>query len=907
MTPRILTSMTVAPWQGVRGLLSLVAASVTAHAAVVITPVSSNGVVLPYAAQVSAVDLINDGQPFLAGATVSATHGAFPGAGINDGSTSNGVPGGNTFFEVGGGHFSPAATATYDLNVSVNPAGYDITSIVSFMGWAGTSSQAQGNQTYTVEVSVAGSPAYTALTAVSYLPFPDVNSTNFDSKVIVTDTGGVLATGVDSIRFTFTNPLLAVANGPGNIEGTLVREIDVFGYPTGGPPPVNVVTVTAPVPRQIIQRNSGNLGAIPVRGNYSGSPAGIEARVQVMSGGSNSGTGTAWTTIASPPAGGTFSGSLTNVASGGWYQLEVRSVTAGVPGTASVIPRIGVGDIYVTSGQSNSANYGSPAASPADDRVSAWNYASGSWTKAADPMPGCDGGGGSVWSRLGDQLAARDNIPVAFACTGVGATMVSQWVPDTGSYYPRIAAAVRAFPQGGFRGVLWHQGESDSLVSTTPASYQGRLESIITRSRSDAGWQVPWFIAEVGFHPGSTLAQEERIVAGQRRAIYADPLVFPGPVTDDFHREAKLSDSVHFNAAGLADHASQWAAVLGGTPAPAPKNGDFESNTALADGSIHVISMSDSSSPSVIGWRALAAGGESVADGSCGYYNPNDGFYPGTADTGASSGAIPGMAGRHIAFINGSSPGAHFLQTLRRFPAPHQLYTLTASLGVRGNGNVFGGAVLELLADGAVLASRTVTRAELDALRGGNAANTFSDVALTFTTGASVTAGQALALRLTNPGGTGTYLDFDNVRFSAVTSPYHAWALSRGLDGTPGRADDFGGDPDGDLIANGLEWILGGDPLTSDAGLLLAATVDTAGGFRVSFRRAESSPGHAAFSLEWSIGLDGLWFTVPIGAASSGPDANGVTVSVNAAPSPDTIIVTIPGDRVFVRLRAVSP
>lgn len=896
-----------APRQACAVLLWFLAAGVTVRAAVLITPVSSAGVVLPYAAQVSAVDLINTGQPSLATATVSATHGAFPGAGINDGTTSNGVPGGNTFFEVGGGHFSPVATATYDLDVSANTAGYDITSIVSFMGWAGMSSQAQGNQTYTVEVSAVGSPAYTALTAVSYLPFPDVNSTNFDSKVIVTDTGGVLAAGVDSIRFTFTNPLLSVANGPGTIEGTLVREMDVFGYPTGGQPPVNVVTVTSPVTRQIFQRNSGNFGAISVRGNYSGSPASIEARVHVMSGGTNSGTGTAWTTIASPPAGGTFSGSLTGVASGGWYQLEVRPVTAGVPGTASVIPRIGVGDIYVTSGQSNSANYGSPAASPADDRVSAWNHAGGSWTKAADPMPGCDGGGGSVWSRLGDLLAARDNIPVAFACTGVGATMVSQWVPDTGSYYPRIAAAVRAFPPGGFRGVLWHQGESDSLVSTTAATYQSRLESIITRSRLDAGWPVPWFIAEVGFHPGSTLAQEEPVVAGQRRAIYADPLVFPGPVTDDFHREGKLSDTVHFNAAGLADHAGQWAAVLGGTPALAPKNGDFESNAALGDGGIRAISMSDAGSPSVIGWRALAAGGNSVADGSCGYYNPNDAFYQGTTDTGASSGILPGMVGRHVAFISGSSAGVHFLQTRRALLAPHQLYSLTVALGVRGNGNTFGGAALELLADGTVLASRAVTRAELDALRGGNAANTFTDVALTFTTGSSVAPGQALALRLTKHGSTGTYLDFDNVRFSAVTSPYRAWAISRGLDGTPSHEDGFGDDPDGDVIANGLEWILGGNPLVSDAGILPAAEVDPAGGFRVSFRRDEDSIGQRALTLEWNTGLGGVWNSVPIGTTSSGPDANGVTVSINAALSPDAIIVTIPRDRVFVRLRGVSP
>jgi hypothetical protein len=778
---------------------------------VVITPESSAGTPFAstaWAANVSAADLINAGQPTLAAASVSSVF--FGPNGINNGSAIPAETTTNTYFS------APdrlPATATYDLNVSTNPNGYVITSIESFMGWQANSA-AHANQTYTVAVSLVGSPDYTDLAVVSYSPFGTDNSADHESHVLVSHPSGILATGVDGIRFTFT----ALAYG-GSSPGTVVREIDVYGHPVGGEPPANSVTVASPKVRQVIQRGAENSASVPVSGSYTGTPDVIEARMVVMPGGGNSGSDTEWTEIVGTPAGGTFSGMLADVSAGGWYQVEVRSVTDDVPGNTTVVERVGIGDIYITCGQSNSANYGGPAGTTTDDRVSAWNFSGGAWTKAADPMPGAGGGGGSVWPRLGDLLAARENVPIAFACLGVGSTTVAQWVPP-GGYYPQLKTAVQNFPANGFRAALWHQGESDSLASTPPATYQTRIQSIITQSRADAGWTVPWYLAEVGFHPSSNLAQEEQVVAGQRRAIFADTQVFPGPVTDDFHLEGKLNDSVHFNAAGLAAHAEQWAEVLGGVPPLVPKNGDFESNPALADGGIAGIDTAALTSPSVIGWRVLADSGEAVADGACGYYNPDDSFYPGALDGGG--GVLPNMSGRHVAFLSGSSAGTHFLQTRRAMLIPGHTYTLTAAIGVRGNATTFGGARLELLANGAVLASRNVSEADLDALNSGNASGTFTDISLTLSTGSSVPANQPLAVSIRKTTGAGTYLDFDNVRLAAALTPFATWQIDHWGDAA-NPAAAWTADPDGDLLANAFEYHLGVDPLVSDAPSFLSS------------------------------------------------------------------------------------
>ena len=201
----------------------------SADAAVVFANLSST-TVLAYSGQTSTTDLINAGQSTLSSATVSATSYIFTGTAINDGNYSN-TNADNTFFAVATGAFP--ATATYNLDVTVNLLGYDLTSIKSFMGWA-TVSAAQANQTYTIEVSTVGSAFYTSVATVAYKPFNDTDSLAYETFVTVSDTGGALATGVDSIRFTFTDPIgvNGVPDGSGTVEGTLIREIDVFGTAT---------------------------------------------------------------------------------------------------------------------------------------------------------------------------------------------------------------------------------------------------------------------------------------------------------------------------------------------------------------------------------------------------------------------------------------------------------------------------------------------------------------------------------------------------------------------------------------------------------------------------------------------------------------------------------------------------
>ena len=48
------------------------------------------------------------------------------------------------------------------------------------------------------------------------------------------------------------------------------------------------------------------------------------------------------------------------MAAGGWYQLTVRARTGSRKTAEQAVDKVGVGEVFVTAGQSNSANFANP-------------------------------------------------------------------------------------------------------------------------------------------------------------------------------------------------------------------------------------------------------------------------------------------------------------------------------------------------------------------------------------------------------------------------------------------------------------------------------------------------------------------------------------------------------------------
>ena len=216
---------------------------------------------------------------------------------------------------------------------------------------------------------------------------------------------------------------------------------------------------------------------------------------------------------------------------------------------------VGVGEVFIVAGQSNSANSGDAPLTPTDSRVSTWGPSG--WRFGYDPQPAATGNSGSPWPVAGDLLASRYDVPIGFLSVGFGGTQVDRWVPSQNDLFPRITDALDAVEPNGARAILWHQGESNA-GGTAAEDYARMLGEVVLGSREYAGYEIPWIVARVSFVPNGDPVKMGWIIEGQNAVIDEDPLTFPGPPTDDLNGTQWRYDTIHFNEAGLREHASRW-------------------------------------------------------------------------------------------------------------------------------------------------------------------------------------------------------------------------------------------------------------------------------------------------------------------------------------------------------------
>jgi hypothetical protein len=354
---------------------------------------------------------------------------------------------------------------------------------------------------------------------------------------------------------------------------------------TGGTP---AATLALPVVRKVFQRNAANYALVPIKGTCANLQAPVvEVRCTVMAGGT--GQGGTWQALLAPDGSetlavagaGSFTGAIP-VGAGGWYQLDARVRDGASVIAQSTVTNIGVGEVFITAGQSNAANSGETPTHPQDDRVSAWMGAGG-WRHADDPQPLASATHGSPWPSLGDALVRELNVPVGFLCVAYGGSPVADWLPTSTAvtpHYPLLAAALAEAGVNGTRAVLWHQGEADLKLKTDGVLYATELNTLIQASRQTAGWNVPWFIATASYVPlsefstdptspqymtSTLLAVQMAIVTGAQHLVTdASPTdaTFRGPTTDDMIESGWRYDGLHFHVVGLREHGRRWADVL---------------------------------------------------------------------------------------------------------------------------------------------------------------------------------------------------------------------------------------------------------------------------------------------------------------------------------------------------------
>lgn len=336
--------------------------------------------------------------------------------------------------------------------------------------------------------------------------------------------------------------------------------------------------IQGPLDYQVIQRATRDRGTIAVRGTYSGldaRPESIEARL---------GDDAAWRRLEARIDADAFQASL-DAPAGGWFHLELRALAGDRVLAEGAVAHVGIGEVFVVAGQSNSANHGAEKQASGTGRVAAFDGQK--WQVAHDPQPGASGEGGSFLPPFGDAMAQRFGVPIGLVACGVGATSVREWQPahtpfpnpptlegnvvrrpdgtweSTGTLFDAFVSRLRPLGPRGFRAILWHQGESDAHQrdpSRTLAGslYQELLIRLIGETGRSLGWEPTWFVAQASYHePGDESSPEIRAA---QAAVATQGHAQPGPDTDSLGGAFRDSGGrgVHFSGPGLRQHAALW-------------------------------------------------------------------------------------------------------------------------------------------------------------------------------------------------------------------------------------------------------------------------------------------------------------------------------------------------------------
>ncbi len=222
--------------------------------------------------------------------------------------------------------------------------------------------------------------------------------------------------------------------------------------------------------------------------------------------------------------------------------------------------------LFLLIGQSNMAGRGTLADEDKTPhpRVLMLNKA-GEWVPAVDPMHFDKSVAGVGLGKTFGQIVADANpgVTVGLIPCAVGGSPIDAWKP--GAFYKptsshpwddamkRAKIALRA---GTLKGILWHQGESDSNEKLAPA-YEAGLHDLIRRLRTELDApQVPFIAGQMGRFADNPWDDSKRLVDKVHQELPAKVPFTAFVSAEGLHHKG---DKVHFDAASYRELGKRYA------------------------------------------------------------------------------------------------------------------------------------------------------------------------------------------------------------------------------------------------------------------------------------------------------------------------------------------------------------
>ena len=225
--------------------------------------------------------------------------------------------------------------------------------------------------------------------------------------------------------------------------------------------------------------------------------------------------------------------------------------------------------LFLLVGQSNMAGRGAVTAADKEPpaRVLMLNQA-GEWVPAVDPLhfdkPKMVGVG--LGRTFGLEIAkATPGVTIGLIPCAVGGSPIDSWTP--GAFYQptqshpwddAMRRAKLALEAGTLKGILWHQGESDSSAALAP-SYEGKLHDLIARFRKELkSPAVAFIVGQLGVFSDAPWTEHKRQVDRAHRDL-------PQKVKHTAFVAAEglkhKGDKTHFDADSYREFGRRYAAA----------------------------------------------------------------------------------------------------------------------------------------------------------------------------------------------------------------------------------------------------------------------------------------------------------------------------------------------------------
>ena len=225
--------------------------------------------------------------------------------------------------------------------------------------------------------------------------------------------------------------------------------------------------------------------------------------------------------------------------------------------------------LFLLAGQSNMAGRGVVEAQDqvVNPRVLMLSK-EGKWVPAVDPMHFDKPAAGVGLGKTFGQIIAEANpgVTIGLIPCAVGGSPIDTWKP--GVFYSAtkshpwddmVKRVELALPTGTLKGILWHQGESDSLPGLAE-TYAAKLHDLVKRLRELVkSPEVPFIAGQMGMFDGVPWTPEKVMVDQAHRDL---PKQVPYTAFVNAEGLHHKGDQVHFDAAACRELGKRYAAAF---------------------------------------------------------------------------------------------------------------------------------------------------------------------------------------------------------------------------------------------------------------------------------------------------------------------------------------------------------